>query len=173
MMGLSLESLNFRGRLPKSQRVGKTKTNLLFMEQLNLHKQKLYALIAAVVGVIACFLPWWSFNFGYAYGYGGASYSVSGMHELGLLAFLGFIGAGVVCFLGDKSKPFEGQFKLIAAGAFALAALITLIQFLRISTGASFGIWISLIAGVAGAVIVYVLKPEQLGGSKPPTPPAP
>ena len=125
-----------------------------------LHKQKLYAFIAAVVGVIACFLPWWSFSFG---GLGiGAGYSISGMHDLGILAFLGFLAAGVIAFLGDKTRPFEGQMKLIAAGGFALAALITLIQFIRISTGASFGIWISLIAGIAGAVIVYVLKPEQL-----------
>ncbi len=122
----------------------------------NLHKQKLYALIAAVVGVIACFLPWWSF------GLAGFGVSVSGMHDLGILAFLGFVAAGILSFLGDKTKPFDGQFKMLAAGAFALAALITLIQFLRVSTGSSFGIWISLIAGVAGAVIVYVLKPEQL-----------
>jgi len=125
-----------------------------------LHKQKLYALVAAGVGVIACFLPWWSFGFG---GYGGfGSYSVNGMHGLGVIAFLGFIGAGIVSFLGDKTKPFEGQFKMIAAGAFALAALITLIQFLRLSSGSSFGIWLSLIAGIAGAVIVYVLKPEKI-----------
>ena len=122
-----------------------------------LHKQKLYALVAAVVGVISCFLPWWSFGYSGLY-----SVSVNGMHELGLLAFLGFIGAGIVSFLGDKTKPYEGQFKMIAAGAFALAALITLIQFLRVTSGASFGIWLSLIAGIAGAVIVYVVKPEKL-----------
>jgi hypothetical protein len=79
------------------------------MEQLNFCKQKLYALIAAGVGFIAMFLPWWSFSFGGLGGLGG--YSVNGMHELGILAFLGFVGAGVLCFLGDKTKPFEGQFK--------------------------------------------------------------
>lgn len=128
----------------------------------NLHKQKLYAIVAAAVGLIACFLPWWSFGYTGLY-----SVSVNGLHELGILAFLGFIAAGAVSFLGDKTKPFEGQYKMIAAGAFALAALITLIQFLRVTSGASFGIWISLIAGIAGAVIVYVLKPEQLN-NKPP-----
>ncbi len=135
------------------------------MEQMNFHKQKLYALIAAGVGVISCFLPWWSFSFG---GFGLGGYSVNGMHGLGILVFLGFIGAGVVSFLGDKTKPFDGQFKLIAAGCFAGAALFTIIQFARLSTGASFGIWLSLLAGVAGAIIVYVLKPEQLD-KKPPT----
>lgn len=126
-------------------------------QQLNLHKQKLYALIAAGIGVISMFLPWWSFGFG-PYG----SYTVSGMRDLGILVFLGFAAAAVLCFLGDKTRPFEGQFKMFAAGAFAGAFLITLIQFLRASSNTSYGIWLSLLAAAAGAVIVYVLKPEQL-----------
>jgi hypothetical protein len=130
------------------------------MEQLNFCKQKLYALIAAGVGFIAMFLPWWSFSFGGLGGLGG--YSVNGMHDLGILAFLGFAGAGVLCFLGDKTKPFEGQFKLIAAACFAGAALISLIQFLRQTSFTSFGIYLAILAGIAGAVIVYILKPEQL-----------
>lgn len=126
-----------------------------------LHKQKLYALIAAGVGVIAMFLPWWKISLGGFFG-GGMSSSINGMRDLGIIAFLGFAAAGVLTFLGDKSKPFEGQFKMIAAGAFAGAALFTLIQFIRASSFTSFGIWLSLLAGIGGAVIVYVLKPEQL-----------
>lgn len=133
------------------------------------HKQKLYALIIAAVGVIACILPWWSFGGGSVYGFSVPSVTVNGLHELGILAFLGFIGAGILCFVGGaKEKPFEGQFKMLTAGAFGVAALITLIQFIRVSSGTSFGIWLSLLAGIAGAVVVYVLKPEQLG-AKPPT----
>jgi hypothetical protein len=136
------------------------------MEQMNFHKQKLYSLIIAGVGLISCFLPWWSFSFG---GFGG--YSINGMHDLGIITFLGFIGAGVVTFIGgDKTKPFEGQFKLIAAGCFGGAGLFALIQFLRASTGASFGVWLAILAGIAGVVVVYVLKPEQLN-KKPPTAP--
>lgn len=135
---------------------------------MNFHKQKLYALIAAGIGVIAMFLPWWKISFG-GFGFGGG-YSINGMHEIGIIAFLGFAAAGVATFLGNKTKPFEGQFKLIAAGGFAVAALITLIQFLRLSSNSSFGIWLSLLAGIGGAVIVYVLKPEQLD-KKPPTVP--
>lgn len=125
----------------------------------NLHKQKLYALIAAAVGFISVLLPWWS------YGFLG---SISGLRDLGVIVFLAFIAAGALCFLGDKTKPFDGQFKLIAAACFAGAALFTLIQFIRLSNGTSFGIWLSLIAGVGGAIIVYVLKPEQLEDKKPP-----
>lgn len=132
------------------------------MDQLNFHKQKLYALIAAGIGVIAMFLPWWKISFGGIFKVSGMGASVNGMHEIGIIAFLGFAGAAVLCFMGDKTKPFEGQLKLIAAGCFAGAALITLIQFLRASSFTGIGIWLSLIAGIGGAVIVYVLKPEQL-----------
>lgn len=127
------------------------------MEQMNFHKQKLYALIAAGVGVIAMFLPWWKVSY---MGFVGGS--ISGMHELGILAFLAFAAAGVLSFMGDKTKPFDGQNKTIVAACFAGAAAITLIQYLRQTSFASFGIWLSLLAGIAGAVIVYVLKPEQL-----------
>lgn len=130
------------------------------MEQLKLHKQKLYALIAAGLGFIGCLLPWYSFKSSFlGQNFGG---SVNGLHGLGILAFLGFIGAGALCFIGDKLKPFDGQFKLIAAGCFAGAALFTLIQFIRASSFTGIGIWLSLIASIAGAIIVYVLKPEQL-----------
>ena len=132
------------------------------MDQLNFHKQKLYALIAAGIGLIAMFLPWWKISFGGIFNVGGMGASINGLHGLGILVFLGFAGAGVLSFLGDKTKPFDGQFKLIAAGCFAGAALITLIQFLRASSFTGIGIWLSLIAGIGGAVIVYVLKPEQL-----------
>ena len=116
-----------------------------------LHKQKLYALIVAAVGVIAMFLPWWNVSYG---GFGGIS--INGMHELGLLAFIGFAGAGVVTFImGDKSKPYEGQPKMIVAACFAGAALITLIQFLRQTRFVSFGLFLAIIAGVLGALWVW------------------
>lgn len=144
------------------------------MENLNFHKQKLYALIIAAVGLIAMFLPWWKISYGGYGGFGGMSASVNGMHELGLLAFVGFVGAGVVAFLGDKTKPFEGQMKMIAAACFGAAALISLIQFLRQTKFTSFGLYLAILAGVAGLVLLYVIKPEQLGTStKPPAPPTP
>ena len=141
------------------------------MEKLNLHKQKLYALIVAGVGLISMFLPWWHISFGGYGGYGGGfSQSINGLHELGFLSLLGFVGAGAVIFaMGDKAKPFEGQAKLIAAACFGVAGLIAIIQFLRQTKFASFGIFIAILAGIAGAVIVYVLKPEQLEGKKPPS----
>jgi hypothetical protein len=129
------------------------------MEQMNFHKQKLYALIAGIVGVISCFLPWWSLGF-----FG----SINGMHDLGIIAFLGFLGGIACCFLDDKTKAFEGQMRLIAAGCFAGASIFTLIQFARVSgfVGTGFGLWLSFLTGIAGAIIVYVLKPAQLESKK-------
>jgi peptidoglycan/LPS O-acetylase OafA/YrhL len=139
------------------------------MEQINLHKQKLYALIVAGVGLIAVFLPWWKISYG---GFGG--FSINGMRDLGIITFLGFIGAGVVTFaMGDKTKPFEGQAKIIAAACFAGAGLFALIQFLRQTSFTSFGLYLAILAAIAGTVIVYFLKPEQLEGKKPPTTPLP
>jgi hypothetical protein len=133
------------------------------MEQMNFHKQKLYALIIAGVGVISCLLPWYKIDFGFI------SNSVNGMHGVGIIAFLGFLGAGIVTFIGgDKARPFEGQFKLIAAACFAGAGLFALIQFISETRFTSFGLWLAIIAGIAGAAVVYVLKPEQLD-KKPPT----
>ena len=133
------------------------------MEQMNFHKQKLYALIAGAVGFISCFLPWWSTPGISFLGQDMGGYSVNGMHDLGIIAFLGFIGGIACCFIdNNKMRPFEGQMKLIAAGCFAGAALFTLIQFMRASSYTSFGIWLSLLAGIAGAVVIWVVKPEQL-----------
>jgi hypothetical protein len=125
----------------------------------SLHKQKLYALIVAAVGVISCILPWWKISFG---GYGGVS--VNGLHELGWITFLGFIGAGVVTFvMGDKTKAYEGQEKLITAACFAGAGAIALIQFLRQTKFVSFGIFLAIAAGVLGALWVWgiVKMPEK------------
>lgn len=125
------------------------------MDALNFHKQKLLALIAGVVGLISCFLPWWQLSF-----FG----AVNGLHGIGIVVFLSYLGAVGCCFAEEKSKPFRGQLKLIAAGCFALAAVFTVVQFGRASPflTTSIGLWLALLAGIAGAVVVYLLKPEAL-----------
>ena len=126
-----------------------------------LHKQKLYALIVAAVGVISCILPWWKISYG---GFGGVS--INGLHELGWISFLGFIGAGVVTFvMGDKSKPYEGQEKMYAMACFAAAGAIALIQFLRQTKFASFGIFLAIIAGALGAL--WIMGIVKLPDNKP------
>jgi len=129
-----------------------------------LHKQKLYALILAAVGVISCILPWWRVSYG---GFGGVS--INGLHELGWISFLGFIGAGVVTFvMGDKTKEYAGQEKLIAMSCFGGAGAIALIQFLRQTHFASFGIFLAIIAGALG--VLWIMGIVKLpGDKKPPT----
>jgi len=129
-----------------------------------LHKQKLYALILAAVGVISCILPWWRVSYG---GFGGVS--INGLHELGWISFLGFIGAGVVTFvMGDKTKEYAGQEKLIAMSCFGGAGAIALIQFLRQTHFASFGIFLAIIAGALG--VLWIMGIVKLpNDKKPPT----
>ena len=116
-----------------------------------LNKQKMYALILAAVGVISCILPWWKISYG---GYG-IGVSINGLHELGWLTFLGFIGAGVVTFvMGDKTKEYAGQEKMIVMACFGVAAAIALIQFLRQTKFVSFGIFLAIAAGVLGLLLV-------------------
>jgi len=136
------------------------------MENLNLHKQKLYAVILAAIGVVSCILPWWHVSLGY--GYGGIS--INGLHKLGIVAFIGFIAAGIVPFVfGDKTKPFEGQDKMAEMACFGGAAAFTLITMLANMKYMSFGIFLALAAGVLGLLWVMgiVKMPEN---KKPPMP---
>jgi len=155
--------------MPKSHKSRPNQINQLIMEQLNLHKQKLYALIIAAVGLISVFLPWYKLSFGGYFG-GVGGYSVNGMHGIGIVTFLGFIAAGAVTFaMGDKTKAFDGQPKMIVAACFGGAGLFALIQFLSQTHFTSFGLYLSILAGIAGVVLVYFMKPEQLEGKRPPT----
>ncbi|HEV7783564.1 MAG TPA: hypothetical protein VGO58_19965 [Chitinophagaceae bacterium] len=125
-----------------------------------LHRTKLFALILAAVGAISCILPWWKISYG---GFGGGI-SINGLHELGWITFLGFIGAGVMTFIrGDKAKGYEGQDRMIVAACFGAAGAIALIQFLRQTKFASFGIFLAIAAGVLGALLVWgiVKAPEK------------
>jgi hypothetical protein len=120
-----------------------------------LNKQKLYAIIIAAVGIVSCLLPWWHVSFGGFGAYGGGV-SINGLHKLGIIAFIGFIGAGIVPFvIGDKSKPFEGQNKMITAACFAGAAAFALITLLTNMHYLSFGIFVAIAAGAVGALFVW------------------
>lgn len=115
-----------------------------------LNKQRKFVLIAAAVGVISCFLPWYSISmFGY-------SSSVSGMHSWGILAFLAFIGAGIVAFVGDQTKPMNQSFWLISLACGALSLLGVLIFFIQLSgaTGSGGGYGFGIFTGAAAAITV-------------------
>ena len=149
------------------------------MQQVNLHKTKIAAIVIALLGIISCFLPWWHVSYGGEYGnlFGGlGSVNINGLHKLGIVSFIAFIAAGIVpVVIGDKTKPFEGQDKMITAICFGAAVLFTLITLLANSKFLTFGIFIALVAGAAGALVVWgiVKLPENKPSTNTPPPPPP
>ena len=123
-------------------------------QQLN--KQRKIIIIGAALGLIACFLPWFSYGVG----------SVNGMNGIGVLAFILFILAGLLALAGDQQAniPSKMWLAVLAAGV----VNICIIGYLIIrwesamsgvsseesvafgSVGLSFGIW----AAIAAAIIV-------------------
>jgi hypothetical protein len=145
------------------------------MENLNFHKQKLYSLVVAGVALIALFLPWITISLG---GFGGSS--ANGLRGWGLLSLLGAIGVGVACFMGDKTKEFDVNTKKIAMAGFGAVAVGALVFFLRLSSvgggyggvKSGLGLWLCLIAGLAGLAWVFGLV-KIPDNKKPPAPPPP
>ncbi|MFM2139201.1 MAG: hypothetical protein RJA57_1508, partial [Bacteroidota bacterium] len=77
------------------------------------------------------------------------------------------------CFMGDKTKMFEGNMKNIALGGFGAIIAGAAIAFLNVSgkggglVKPGFGIYIAIIAGVAGLLfLLNVIKlPENKTGA--------
>jgi hypothetical protein len=123
-------------------------------QQLN--KQRKTILIGAALGLIACFLPWFSYGVG----------SVNGMNGIGVLAFILFIVAALLSLMGDQKANIPSKMWLPVLGAGVVN--ICIIGYLIIrwesamsgtsseesavfgSVGLSFGIW----AAIAGAIIM-------------------
>ena len=120
-----------------------------------MNKQRKFILIAAAVGVIAMFLPWVRVEFF------GISQSANGMHGIGFLVFLCFVGAGVVAFMGDQTKSLEKTFWFIALGCGAIASLIMVINFLRALDAISYlsiGYYLAIIASLAVLGSAYMFR---------------
>lgn len=125
------------------------------MEQLNLHKQKLYSLIIAGIALISLMLPWINLGMGFI---GGAT--VNGFRGWGILSLIGIIGVALACFMEDRSVEFGEMSKKIALASFGAIGVGALLFFFRINAKtmgfgeSGIGIWICLIAGVIGLVFV-------------------
>ena len=125
------------------------------MENLNFHKQKLYSLICAGAGLIAMLLAWAKVSFG---GYGGGS--VNGFHGEGFISLLGIGAVAAACFMGDKMKAFEGNFKTIARGGFGAMIAGAVIAMMNISSKGrgvirpGLGIWLEIAAGAVGLLFL-------------------
>lgn len=134
------------------------------MENLNLHKQKLYCLILAGVGLIAMLLPWRTIS-----GFNVAT----GFHGLGYIALLGIAGIAIATFMGDKTKEYEGQTKMIALGSFAVIALAAVLVIAtkvsygsfrgpKISTSPGMGLFLAIAVAAAGLLFLMgIIKIPQ------------
>jgi hypothetical protein len=142
------------------------------MENLNLHKQKLYALIVAGVGLISIFLPWATVRFG---NFG--SNSANGLKGWeGIIALLGVIAVAVAALMEDKTKPFAGNMKMVAMGGFGLMALGAIVTLISSKGGqygnivkTGFGVYLCILAGAVG--LLWVAGIIKLPENKPPAPP--
>jgi len=148
--------------------------------QQNLHQQKITALIIAGLAFISLLLNW-SVPKVFAF-----VQSKNGFNSWGLLSLLGILAVVAAAFMGNRTKPYEGQTKQIATAAFALVALGAALYLVRLLTGSESvlgesvkfndilkpgtGLFICLVAGLAGFAWVYGLikSPNATTSSTPP-----
>jgi hypothetical protein len=118
-------------------------------------KQRKFVLIAAAIGVISMFLPWFSISvFGY-------TSSANGMHGDGILVFICFVVAGILAFMGDQTKNLDRSFWMGVLIAGGIAALIMIIEFLRVLDALSylsFGFYLALLASLAVVAAAYMFR---------------
>ena len=147
---------------------------------MNLHPQKLYALVGGGLGLLGMILPWVSVSspFGGMGGGGGGN----GFGGWGILSLIGVVGVAITSLMNDKSKPYDSNFKMGAIGSFAAIALGAFIVFMQLngqgngllSVKPGIGIWITILAGVLGALFVAgIIKVPPPKGPTPPPPPTP
>lgn len=131
------------------------------MEQMNFHKQKLYSLIVVAVGLVSMLLPWLTINVFIA------SKSMNGFNGWGWLSFIGILGVGAISFMGNKEENYSEEYRkyvMIAFGAIAVGAILVLLRKNSVEGGiysevikTGFGLWLCLVAGLAGLAFNYGL----------------
>ncbi len=124
-----------------------------------MNKQRKFVLIAAAVGVIAMFLPWFHIS---AFGYSASS---NGMHGSGILVFLCFAGAGIMAFMGDQTKNLDKTFWFITLACGAVATLIVVWNYIDASSSAfglgsaiSIGFYLAGLAAIGVLVAAYLFR---------------
>ena len=128
-------------------------------QQMN--KQRKAIIVGAALGVIACFLPWFSYGMG----------SINGMNGIGVLVFILFILAGLLALAGDQKAnvPSKMWLPVLAAGVINICIIGYLIirwesalsgvsngsNAVFGSFGLSFGIWFAIIGAIVIAYGAY------------------
>jgi hypothetical protein len=145
---------------------------------INLHQQRILALVFAAIAFIGMILPWSVTNLGFS------KQTSNGFAEWGILALFGVAGVVVASLLGDKTRELEQNFRYIAIGSFVAIVLGSFIQFMKIvnisglgvKTGV--GVWFCIIGGILGllsvtGVLKSAFKAPASSPTSPSVPPAP
>jgi len=149
---------------------------------INLHQQKLFALIAGGLAFVGMILPWQVASYG---GFGGSS-SSNGFGGWGLLSLFGIVGVIFATLMEDKTKPYSPNMRLVGMCSFGGVLLGSFIIFMQMTGNRSplggiktgIGIWICIIAGVVGLLLVAgIIKPppksmSSTSSSVPPSTPS-
>lgn len=171
------------------------------MQQINIHKVKLFALAEAAFALIGLFLTWTMEQYpaqqanqmGFGQMNAMTTTTQNGFNSWGYLALVGVIGVVASVFImGDKTKDYDQNgknlsmlsFVLIIAGALIyyfrltseaknLAALYQQQYGINYSASAGMGIWLTLVAGVIGLAWVTGILNKLSAPSTPPPPPTP
>lgn len=123
-----------------------------------LHKQKMYLLIFAALGLISLLLPWAKASFM------GFSSSTNGLKGEGLIALAGVVGLAVAALMGDKTKTLDTNMRYVALGSFGGMILAALLVFLSIKSPVKpgLGLFLDIIVGVLGLLLLLgVVKPPK------------
>lgn len=141
------------------------------MDFNTMHNQRKFIMIAAVIGLIGCFLPW--ITFPSLFGLGKTSWN--GFHRGGLLVFISMIVAGVLAFVGDQKTALQQTAWIIVLALGAVSVLICILTMVNkfgagelgglVKTG--IGLYISALAsaGVVAAAYLFKGAGQDLGRS--------
>ncbi|HEX5151774.1 MAG TPA: SHOCT domain-containing protein [Parafilimonas sp.] len=118
--------------------------------------------MASVVGIISCFLPWIVVDAV------NRKQHINGFHGYGIIVFMAFIVAGIICFSGDRHRtPGKKIWFMVITGIVALVFTVICLSNnnwpagLTAKTG--FGVWISLFAATAVITAGLFLKNPGTG----------
>ena len=120
----------------------------------NFHKQRRILLIIAVIAFFTSFLPWLTY-----YGDSISSWTIYRFNGLGLIFLLVKSGAIVLPFLGKKNEPLKGILKIIGLLLFTAMLCLAAYSITNLigpysSSKPGIGVWLLIISGLAGLVVV-------------------
>jgi len=138
-----------------------------------MNNQRKFILIAAAVGIIAAFLPWFSVSVGMA-GMDMGGTSINGFHGVGILYCLAIVAAGAVAAMGDQKALLDKNMRLVAIIGGAVSVIALVIWFINmksssaeggmamamgaVKTSVGYGFYLAAVAALAVTIIPFYIK---------------